>query len=152
MQGHEQFALFCPDRWDLQGTLNNLKYGGVLCVFSSISVVTGSIFIPGPSEYDFTPFRNQWRRWKDPVTKLKQNWELTYQEHNDVVNSTNEMKVSLTMLGYVQPISRITGENLRSHLDRFQIWYERETAVIYSNAKGFNDEIRPIVETILHVC
>src|SRR5262249_18008010 len=73
----QRFVVFQPTLWSLQSTLNNLKYGSVLLLFSSALSMLGSLAIPVQASYDFTSLLNHWKNWKGPVQKLSQQKTLS---------------------------------------------------------------------------
>jgi hypothetical protein len=146
------FVLFDPSNWSAQVTLNNLKYGGLLFLFSSISLA-GSLAISGRLGYDFTPFVDDWKVWKTMVAKLSRNESLTYEEHGTLIISMGSLLKKISeMSAYAQPVSRATVDRSREPLLAFHDWYEEQTHITYANCKGLDASIRDQAQKILNLC
>lgn len=152
-KGSQQFVVLRPQSWSLQGTLDNLKYGGALSLFSAAVSILGSAAISYQPEYDFTPFFNQWKRWKSPVKKLQGGSTLTKSEHDSLLDSTESMLKTLAAVsGYVQPVSLASARQLEEPLRKFDSWYKGQTEVSYKEARGLDEDIKPVVKRILRLC
>jgi hypothetical protein len=146
------FVLFDPSYWSAQVTLNNLKYGGLLFLFSSISLA-GSLAISGRLGYDFTSFVDDWKAWRTQVAKLSRNESLTYEEHSSLITSmASLLKKTGEMTGYAQPVSRAAVERAREPLGAFRDWYEEQTRITFANCKGLDASIRDDAQKILNLC
>ena len=149
---NQDFVLFKPAVWNGQVTLNNLKYGGLLFLFSSLSLA-GSLAISGRLGYDFGPLADDWKSWKQPVNKLNNNQPLEPQEHTSLVNTTASLLKKIDEIsGYVQPVSRSAAERAREPLRLFKEWYEKQTDISYAHCKGLDAAIRPQAHIILSLC
>jgi hypothetical protein len=151
--GHQRFVLLHPEFWSGQETLNNLKYGSMLFLFSSVSLV-GSLAVSGGwSSYDFAPFLADWTLWRRPVQKLSQNTPLSENEHKQLLAATASMLTNLAAVGgHVQPVAKTAMEGLVEPLSKFDEWYKHETDATYANCKGLNADIRDDTLRVLKLC
>lgn len=148
----QRLALFNPAKWDARVALNDLKYGGLLFLFSSISLA-GSLAISGRLGYDFTPFLDDWKECRASAEKLSRNEALSYEEHDSLMRSMNSLiKRMGEMGGYSQPVSRVAVERAREPLVAFQEWYVEQTRISYANCRGLDSSIRDQVQKILNLC
>jgi hypothetical protein len=151
--GHQRFVLLHPGFWSEQETLNNLKYGSMLFLFSSVSLV-GSLAVSGGwSSYDFAPFLADWTLWRRPVQKLSQNTPLSESEHKRLLAATASMLTKLVGVGgHVQPVAKTAMDGLVEPLSNFDEWYKRETDITYANCTGLNADIRDDALKVLKLC
>ena len=152
----QTFVVFHPHLWDLQGTLNNLKNGGILFLFSSAAIsIAGSAVIPSDSGYKFTPFLQQWNRWKIPIARLEKNEAVEESEHEVLVDATKNMLAELKnrTAYYIQPVSAKSFAALEGPLERFQDWYQGEKQnVSIAAADHLDAVVKPDVDVILRLC
>lgn len=151
--GNQRFVLLHPDLWSGQETLNNLKYGSMLFLFSSVSLV-GSLAVSGGwSSYDFAPFLSDWTLWRGPVEKLNRNTPLSENEHKQLLAATASMLTKLAAVGgHVQPVAKSAMNGLVEPLSKFDEWYKHETDATYANCKGLNADIRDDALRVLKLC
>jgi hypothetical protein len=148
----ETFVFFDPSSWSAQITLNNFKYGGLLFLFSSISLA-GSLAISGRLGYDFSTFVDDWKTWKTQVQKLARNQSLTYEEHSSLIASMESMlSKARDMRGYSQPVSKARVQKAYGPLAEFRDWYEKQTRITYANCKGLDPSIQQQAQKILNLC
>lgn len=149
----QTFVFLQPHLWNLQGTLNNLKNGGILFLFSSAVSIAGSAVIPSDSGYKFTPFLQQWNRWKIPIARLEKNEAVEESEHEVLVDATKNMLAELKnrTAYYIQPVAADSFAKLEGPLERFRDWYQEKTNVS-SAASGLDPGIEPDVNAILRLC
>jgi len=158
VKGTQQFVLLHPHSWNLQVTLNNLKYGSLLFLFSAFSLA-GSFLVVTETGYDFGPFLNKWRAWRTIVKKLENRGEnrakLTKDEHTLFLTLTTEMSEALEAMagsGHVQPLSFASAQALRIPLKEFDNWYSDVTLATHGNFIGFDDQAHKNVLRILRLC
>jgi len=150
----QQFVLLHPHSWNLQGTLNNLKYGSLLFLFSAFSLA-GSFLVATEAGYDFGPFLNKWRAWRTVVKKLENRTKLTKDEHTSLLTLTTEMSEALQSMpgsGHVQPLSFASAQALRSPLKEFDSWYSDVTSATHGNFTEFDEPTYKNVLRILRLC
>jgi hypothetical protein len=153
-KGTQQFVLLHPHSWNLQGTLNNLKYGSLLFLFSAFSLA-GSFLVVSETGYDFGPFLNKWRAWRTVVKKLENRTRLTVDEHTSLLMLSTEMSEALELMpssGHMQPLSLASAQALRTPLKEFDSWYSQITSATYANFIGFDDPTHENVRRILRLC
>jgi hypothetical protein len=148
----QHFVLFHPRLWNMQGSLNNLKYGSVILLFSSALSVLSSLAISLEPGYDFTPFISHLDRWKAPVRKLSDQTALSFEEHTTVVESTEGMLAALKVAGHMQPVSRAAIEPIPNCLLNFQHWYDDQTESSYLDCNGLDLAVENDVQMILSLC
>ena len=149
----QRFVLFSPGSWSVQGTVNNLKYGSVLLLFVSSLSLFGSWVISFEPGHDFTPLLKQWAKWKRSVEKLSKSTRLTDEEHNELLKATRGMLEAIDSIAEpAQPVALASARCMRDPLERFQIWYTKQTNVSSLDCYGLDDEIRNDAQQILHLC
>jgi hypothetical protein len=151
-QGKQQLVVFHPRLWSAQYTLNNLKYAGVLLLFSSGLSILSSLAISVWSGYDFTTLLNHWKKWIVPVQKLSQKMSLSPEEHELLVNSTQGMLDAISTAGYVQPVAEQSTKSVKGALLRFQSWYADQTEHSYADCKKLDESIEKDAKRILYLC
>jgi hypothetical protein len=152
-KGSQQFVLLHPQSWNLQATLNNLKYGATLVLLSSVLSLIGKAVISVESEHDFGKFEDQWKLWKIPVEKLRREKGLKEQDHLQLLDATKGMQTELgSFKGHVQPVSLRSAQALLEPLRKFDIWYQNKSHLSYAEVRGLDAEVLPYVERILRRC
>jgi hypothetical protein len=152
-EGKQQFVLFHPGMWNLQATVNNVKYGSVLLLFVSSVSLLGSWALSLQPGHDFTPLIAAWKKWKGPVEKLAKSTRLTSVEHEALIESTEGMLAALnTIAAPVQPVSSAAAEELRDPLLNFQDWYTKKTHVSFLDCHGLESDVATDARRILRLC
>jgi hypothetical protein len=151
----QNFVVFQPQFWSLQVTLNNLKYGALLFLFSSISLVSSLALVSEPG-YDFRPFLIDWKIWRGLIQKLANHGGLSNDdEYAALLKSTQGMldqSASIEGADHVQPISLDSVRQLKPSLTEFKKWYLFKTNPGTGNLVRIDTGIMSDVQRISALC
>jgi len=137
-QAKESFVLFMPRQWNMIDTVNNLKAGTLLAIFSSIGL-SNRLYFKDEGAYDFSVFQKDARDWKLVIEKrLTRKFEQ--RDHDRLLHLTKSMMDRLDARnGWVQPAVEAAAIKLRVELEEFDAWYRNQTAGgLYTEFRGFD--------------